>query len=501
MYSTDIDGAVGRIDADLDELSGVDLSALSATELVRFAERCETLLRRQRVVCADIAVELAGRDVAELGGAPHKVLADWVRISPAEARRRVRLAEPLAPRTTLLGEPLPAHRPATAAAWRAGDLDVEHVGVIARFFDELPLSVGHAEREEAEVLLATQARQLRPDQLAKVAEQLALLLNPDGVFSDADRAARRGFSWGPQQANGMSQGRLCATPALRAEIDALFAKFAAPGRCNPADQTPLIEGEPTQARIDADTRTHAQRQHDALSAVMRSLLGNPKLGKHNGLPVTVIVSATLQDLHDAAGVGITAAGTSVPMPDVIRMATHTYHYLSIFDKATRRALWLGRTKRIASADQRIVLHERDRGCTFPGCTVPGYGSQAHHATRDWADGGHTDIDDLAFSCGPHNRLVKHGGWNTRKLSNGTTEWIPPPHLPLRGGVNQYHHADTLVRRLYRQSARRHRPPQHQVNILRVAAGESDHAAPSPRFRPRRRAAVRRGRRRRSPHHR
>ena len=56
MYSTNIDGAVGRIDADLDELSGVDLSALSATELVRFAERCETLLRRQRVVCADIAV-------------------------------------------------------------------------------------------------------------------------------------------------------------------------------------------------------------------------------------------------------------------------------------------------------------------------------------------------------------------------------------------------------------------------------------------------------------
>ena len=43
--------------------------------------------------------------------------------------------------------------------------------------------------------------------------------------------------------------------------------------------------------------------------------------------------------------------------------------------------------------------------------------------------------------------------------------------------------------------------QHQVNTLRVAAGESDHAAPSPRFRPRRRAAVRRGRRRRSPHHR
>ena len=126
------------------------------------------------------------------------------------------------------------------------------------------------------------------------------------------------------------------------------------------------------------------------------------------------------------------------------MASHSYHYLSLFDKATGRSLWLGRTKRIASADQRIVLHERDRGCTFPGCTVPGYDCQAHHANRDWADGGHTNIDELAFSCGPHNRLVKPGGWTTRKHRNGTTEWIPPPHLPLRGGTNTYHHPERLL---------------------------------------------------------
>ena len=446
MLSNTVCGATERIHAALDELSGVDLAALSATELVRLAERFETLLRRQRVVCGDIAVQLSRRDVADLGGAPHKVLADWVRISPAEARRRVSLAEPLAPRSTLLGEPLPARRPATAAAWRAGKLDIEHVRVIARFLDELPLAVGHTQREDAETLLAAQAEDLRPDQLAKVAEKLALILNPDGTFSDADRAARRGFSWGPQQANGMSQGRLNATPALRAEIDALLAKFAAPGHCNPADQTPLIDGEPTQARIDADRRTHAQRQHDALSAVMRSLLGNPKLGQHNGLPVTVIVSANLQDLQDAAGLATTAAGTPLPMTDLIRMASHSYHYLTLFDKATGRTLWLGRTKRIANADQRIVLHNKDRGCTHPGCTVPGYGSQVHHATLDWAEGGTTDIDDLTFGCGPHNRLVKRGGWHTRKLPDGTTEWIPPPHLPLKGGINRYHHPDRLLPR-------------------------------------------------------
>ena len=143
------------------------------------------------------------------------------------------------------------------------------------------------------------------------------------------------------------------------------------------------------------------------------------------------------------------------MTDLIRMASHSYHYLTLFDKATGRTLWLGRTKRIANADQRIVLHNKDRGCTHPGCTVPGYGSQVHHATLDWAEGGTTDIDDLTFGCGPHNRLVKRGGWHTRKLPDGTTEWIPPPHLPLKGGINRYHHADTLARKLRQQSTRRH----------------------------------------------
>jgi len=448
MYSNTgtVPALLGEIDAALDALFEVDLAGLSAGDLVRLAGRVERLVRRHGVWRSDVALEVQRRPVAEVGGAAHKVFADWLRITPAEARRRLNQAEPLAPRRALTGEPLPPRQPVTAEAWRAGELDVEHVRIIQRFLAELPVAIAVCEREKAEAFLAEQARQLRPDQLAKLAERLALVLNPDGVFSDADRALRRGFSWGPQRSDGMSIGRLCATPALRAELDALFAKFAAPGRCNPADQTPLVDGEPSQARIDADYRSVPQRQHDALSALARSLLGNPKLGRHRGLPVTVIVSADLRDLQAVSGVATTAGGTLLPMSDLLRMATHSYHYLTVFDGVSGRSLWLGRTKRIASADQRIVLHERDRGCSFPGCTVPGYGCQVHHAERDWADGGVTDVDDLALACGPHNRFITHGGWLTRKQRDGTTAWLPPPGLPLIGGVNSYHRADRAVLR-------------------------------------------------------
>jgi len=49
------------------------------------------------------------------------------------------------------------------------------------------------------------------------------------------------------------------------------------------------------------------------------------------------------------------------MPTVIKMASHAYYYLTIFDNDTVCALHLGRTRCIASADQRIVLLAVDQG--------------------------------------------------------------------------------------------------------------------------------------------
>ena len=81
----------------------------------------------------------------------------------------------------------------------------------------------------------------------------------------------------------------------------------------------------------------------------------------------------------------------------------------------------------------------------PGCTVPGYGCQVHHAERDWVDGGLTDVTDETLACGPHNRLVTEGGWRTRKRKDGRTEWIPPPHLDAgQARVNKYHHPEEFL---------------------------------------------------------
>ena len=61
-----------------------------------------------------------------------------------------------------------------------------------------------------------------------------------------------------------------------------------------------------------------------------------------------------------SGQAVTGGGALPPMTDVIRMASHAFYYLVIFDHHTQLPLYLGRTRRTASAGQRIVLHARDR---------------------------------------------------------------------------------------------------------------------------------------------
>ncbi len=429
------------LDTVVAEIAAADLGTVEAVERYGVLDRLETARRRQIAISHDHLARLE-----HIPGCPPPPisLADMLRISRTEARRRIKDAEQLEPRTTLTGEPLPPLLPTTSTAWHDGLLDAEHLRVIQKFLRELPDHVGPAEIEKAERSLAEHAANLRPDQLQKVADRLALTLNPDGTFSDDDRARKRGFTWrGGQRPDGMSVGKLIANPELRAMLDAWFAKFAAPGMCNPADQTPTVTTEPSAQVAERDARSHPQRQHDALSALVRGQLGDPKLGQHNGLPVTVIVSATLHDIQAQTGQAVTASGTLVPMSDVIRMSIHAYHYLALFDKATGQALWLGRSKRIATGDQRIVLHSRDRGCTRPGCDAPGYRTEVHHID-EWAAGGLTNIDKLTQACPPDHKLLDEG-WTVRKRADGTTEWIPPPQLPFNGaGINTYHHPERLL---------------------------------------------------------
>jgi Domain of unknown function (DUF222) len=431
------------LDAAVDNVVALKLDDLTTPERLALLQRCERVRRRLPAVEHGLINQLARQATPEeLGGKLSHAVAEWTLISRAEASRRINEAADLGERRGLTGEPLPPVLAASAAAQWAGKLGAGQVTVIRRFCHQLPGFVDAQTREQAEAHLAKLGSQYRPEQLARLADHLADCLNPDGTYSDEDRARRRSVTLGKQQTDGMSELRGWLTPEARATLEAVLAKLAAPGMCNPCDDAPCVDGAPSQEAIDRDPRSPAQRQHDALNAALRALLTSGKMGQHNGLPASIIVTTTLAELEAAAGTGLTGGGTILPMSDVIRLARHARHYLAIFDKGKAVALY--HTRRLASPGQRIVLYAKDRGCSAPGCDVKGYYCEVHHVT-DYAQCYTTDVNDLTFGCGPQHRLLRPGGWTTRKRANGDTEWIPPPHLDHgQPRTNTFHHPEKLL---------------------------------------------------------
>ena len=435
--------ALADAEAAYHKLADCSRDALTSEEVLDVLERRETLAWKQPAVDHRLLARLAADDnPGKLGAATlSRVLEERLRISRAAAKRRLDDAADLGPRMTLDGAALEPLLPAVAA---------EH----------------------------------GPAMFRRLANLLLTVLDPDGDFSDRQRQNKRGLVLGPQSRDGSSKLSGVLTPEARATLEPLLAKLAAPGMCNPADEHPCVSGTPGEDQIRNDARTWKQRNHDALLAVLRAMLASGDLGQHNGLPVTVIVTTTLAEMEAAAHAGAqidaaagpahqdlptggdrpaagrqalpdpssgaltgwatTAGGSRLTMSDVIRLGSHAVHYLVIFD-GRGRALWLGRSKRIASADQRIVLVARDRGCTRPGCTASAYDCQAHHLGRGWRNGTDTNIDDLGQACGPDNVMADQFDWTTVLNDNGRVEWHPPPALDRgQSRVNAYNFPEDLL---------------------------------------------------------
>jgi hypothetical protein len=242
-----VTAAFDALDAALDGVAALDCEPLTTPERFGLLERCERVRRRLPAVEHPLINQLARQATPEeLGGKLSHAVAEWTLISRAEASRRIREAADLGARRALTGEPLAPVMAATAAAQRAGRLGAGQVAVIRRFCHQLPGWVDEATRGCAEADLAKKGSQFRPEQLAGMAERIADCLNPDGTYSDDDRARRRGLTLGKQEADGMSALRGWLTPEARASLEAVLAKLAAPGMCNPLDQTAVVDGAATQ---------------------------------------------------------------------------------------------------------------------------------------------------------------------------------------------------------------------------------------------------------------
>ena len=87
-------------------------------------------------------------------------------------------------------------------------------------------------------------------------------------------------------------------------------------------------------------------------------------------------------------------------------------------------LHLGRSQRRAGAALERAVRVRDKGvCQFPGCESRGF-LHLHHVTH-WADGGPTDLDNLALLCSYHHRAVHEGGFSVGRETDGALGFRSP----------------------------------------------------------------------------
>jgi hypothetical protein len=436
-----IDAALGRLRETSTELVGNAFR-------VEVAERLETQQRVNRGLCYRLFGEVAdppdGVDDPALpaGVKVRDVLARRLKIPAAEVRRRFRVAARITARRTLTGTPLPPELPVLAQAVRDGAVGEDHIREVCHALDVLPNAVAD-QKDRVEATLVRHARERDAAFVAVVGRCIADSLNPDGLFDDRDRMKRRSMTLGRQGPDGMSRLSGWLTPEGRAYLEAIGAAV------RPGHHVP--DAEQTVVDAQTDTRSGPQRLHDALVLGLRAGIESGNLGTHRGIRVTVIATVNVDQMEQAVRAmddpaipmpapARTGGGSSLPMRDLIRMAANSIHYLTVFDGHSERPIYLGRSTRIATADQRIVCYGRDHGCTRPDCTVRGYDCEVHH-TPDWNPDGATDADKLHFACGPDHALVTDGHATTTVTSDGRLAWSIGDDPP---DVNHIHHDHELL---------------------------------------------------------
>lgn len=434
--------AVGRLDTAWADAA--DATELSRAQLVEASAAVGLLQRRLDGLHAEIAAGIAHESRPELGPeslakqhgfrSPATMIAATTGGSTGEAARLVKLGEAAAPRTNLLGEPLPPRYPAVRRALADGSISAAAASAILTLLERARLKAGIDRSAEAESLLVERAPGLSLDEVRKLVTRAEAWLDPDGVAPREDEArSRRSLTM--FERDGSLHLSLCTDVVSGAPVKAAIQEFVAAA-------FQARSNSPVPDAPDADHRTVAMIQADALSAICSHAVGC----ENGGLPMagsTVVVRVKLDDLTDGTGVA-TIDGTDQPISiSACRRMAAGGGVIPVVLGSNGEILDWGREKRLFTRAQRLALVERDGGCAM--CGLPPQMTKAHHLRWWKRDTGPTDLDNGVLLCESCHHRIHDNGWDIR--IDGTSVkarvWlIPPPSVdpdrtPRLGGRARY----------------------------------------------------------------
>jgi hypothetical protein len=469
---------MSTLDSAIDELAAEDPAGMSASALAADLVAIDRALAR---LAGERARRVAVFDAVDGGAADGAVTtAAWLRqacrTGGDESRTQVRVAAQL------------RDLPATAAALQSGQIGWSHAALLAPVLTKARAILDVAAAQELEATLLDLARVESADRVAIAVRRVRFQLEPGGSLDRADREFQRRWL-----STAVTPDRLVHIQGvLDAEggatlLAALDAHMPPP--------TPDDTRSRAQVRADAlveiagghlahgDVPAAGRRPHLTLTADLATLqraigaigaIGAPgapasapgDAANTPGAPASAPGDAAApRTAETSPGDAVGRAGDAVRRADSVDptrdvdwgsvvlgrvgaelgwtgpIPPETARRIACDATVTRllldpdgQPLHLGRTRRLVSPAQRIVLAQRDGGCVFPRCDRPPEWCDAHHLTS-WVDGGRTDVEELCLLCRFHHRFTHEGGWTVTRDRFGRFTVEPPggPGAPARRG--------------------------------------------------------------------
>ena len=369
-HDTAIDAALDALNEALDNLiTAVEtggLDHLTAVDKVAVWQRFETLRNQLPLVDHHLIADAESNDLPGeyCCSTLSQFLVRVLQLSHGEAASRVRAAaRPWAP-------PLHARRETGTGAAAAGRVATRRSPLDREGGD---CGTGHAQtvptrprpgRNRASRRAAHRpCAILNPADLRRFAHAVVNAADPDGPEPVDDQSQQdRRYMELKQRRDGMwhLQGRL--TNILGSQLNAILDPLAKPRNSS------IDDPDGTTTTIP-DPRPSMQRLHDALEEACAKLLKTADLPSVGGIPASVIVTITLEDLLAKAGLAETADGTQLNFDQLCRITDEADIWPLILNPHGV-PLALGRSQRLASRRPNTGVDRPGRRLLLPRLHPP-----------------------------------------------------------------------------------------------------------------------------------
>lgn len=325
--------------------------------------------------------------------------------------------------------------PTFERALAAGHIDTAHVDAVASAWSDLD-SEGRARLARHGAVLLDAARSETPERFRRRCRDLARQIAHDhGVrVAERQRASQRSRRWIDQR-TGMGHLHVELDPENTARVWTALDEHLA-GVLSRDDTA----GIPPQ-RLEVD-------------ALVELVTASARLDPRAPDMIVVVDLATLESgVFGPHSIAETSDGQPLPPAAVRRLACEA-NLLPVVLGGDGVPVDVGRSRRLATREQRRALAAMYATCGMPGCEVRFERCRIHHLDP-WVPVGVTDLENLLPVCSRHHHDVHEGGWTLTMTPDrvitlvapdgtlvyqGDTRDRPPVGRP--SAISEHHHSPT-----------------------------------------------------------